>query len=482
MTPITQNSPVLVVDLDGTLVATDLLVESFIRLLIEKWYLIPWFILVIPFVFLTKGKSGIKVYFANRIQIDPQNLPYRQEVLEYLREARRNGTRLILASAAAQSFVTKINEHLRLFEAVYGTTEGNNLKGKHKLAQILKITNGQDFDYIGDTKADLPIWKQAKNKFVVSSRLGFASLLRRESDLIHLVICHEAKWQLVIKALRIHQWAKNLLLIVPALTAHKWNDSLALADIVVGFFSFSAVASAVYVLNDLADLDSDRLHRTKKHRPFASGDLPLIVGALLVPILLIIGIGLASVISSSFLSVVVGYLILTTLYSFWLKRIALIDILTLASLYTLRLFAGAAIVTAPISQWLAAFSMFIFFSLAALKRFVEVADARRVDKKEIKGRGYSPDDLEVISHFGITSGLVAVLVLALYVNSSEVVSLYTLPHRLWALCPLFFYWIARLWLKASRHQMHEDPILFAIRDPGSLLTGLLVVASVIVSL
>jgi 4-hydroxybenzoate polyprenyltransferase/phosphoserine phosphatase len=473
----------LIVDLDGTLISSDLLIESAVKTLMDKWYLAPFVVLKALFVLVTSGLSGLKIFFAEQVKINPSTLPYRLEVIDFIKDIKsQGGKKVFLISAAAQPFVTQINQHLKLFDGVYGTTLGNNLKSSRKRDFIVKELKISEYDYIGDSVADIPVWLSAKNRFVICSESKFANLTSKVESLNHILSVDEPKWRLVFKSLRIHQWAKNILIFVPLLTAHKWNDLIYLYDALLGFFSFSICASAVYIINDLADLESDRLHRTKKHRPFASGQLPIIVGAIIAPVLVVLGLSSAYAISKDFFLIVLFYLFLTTLYSFLLKRIALIDIIILSTLYTLRLFAGAAIVLAPISQWLAAFSMFIFFSLAALKRFIEVSDARRTDKKEIKGRGYTANDLEMISHFGVSSGLVAVLVLALYVNSDEIVQLYKHPQRLWILCPLFFYWITRLWLKASRNKVHDDPIIFAIKDKGSLVTGLLVVLSVILSL
>ena len=290
----------------------------------------------------------------------------------------------------------------------------------------------------------------------------------------------EVQYRLVaiVKALRVHQWVKNLLLFIPLIMAHQWHDLSKLREACIAFLAFSVCASSVYIVNDLMDLESDRIHHTKKHRPFASGALSTSFGWMIAPFLFLLSLSLSYEVSVPFTEVVLGYFIVTTSYTFFLKRIVLLDIITLASLYSIRIFAGSVAVHTDISQWLLAFSMFLFFSLACVKRYSELFQIRKRDGAKAQGRGYLAHDLEMISQFGATSGYMSIVVLAFYLNSEEVRALYTLPKVLWLMCPAFFYWISRVWLIASRGEMHDDPIVFAIKDVPSYVVGVILMAIV----
>ncbi len=279
-----------------------------------------------------------------------------------------------------------------------------------------------------------------------------------------------------LRVFRVHQWLKNLLLFLPILAAHLISHFPSLVIILLAFVSFSACASAVYITNDLLDLESDRQHQRKRHRPFASGALPILYGALLAPCLGALSLILAWGIGTTFFSWVFTYLVLTTLYSFSLNRYVLIDCLTLAGLYTLRIIAGAAAVGVVLSFWLLAFSTFIFLSLAFVKRYAELQAQAGFGKSVVHGRGYKVSDAQLIQNLGITSGYTSVLVLALYLNSETVASLYTQPEIIWLAVPLMLFWISWVWLKAHHGQMHDDPIIFALKDRASLIVGLLLAA------
>lgn len=284
--------------------------------------------------------------------------------------------------------------------------------------------------------------------------------------------------KLIIKALRLHQWVKNTLIFIPLLLAHRVSSLDLWKTEIVAFFAFSLCASAVYVINDLIDIESDRQHRYKKNRPFASGALSPRIGIIIAPILFTLGGLLGGTIGQNFLAVLASYVILTSIYSLKAKKIVLVDIIMLASLYTIRLVAGAVATDVMVSQWLIAFSMFLFFSLACVKRFSELWLVRQKDEAKAGGRGYLTVDLECISQFGISSGCISILVLALYVNSNEVSSLYSRPFLLWGICPLLFYWLSRVWLLTSRGRMHDDPIVFALEDSTSYAIGVLLMLCV----
>lgn len=295
--------------------------------------------------------------------------------------------------------------------------------------------------------------------------------------------------RLIVSEIRVRQWVKNLLVFLPTLLAYRFLDREPVFHSALAFFSFSFGASAVYVLNDLLDLEADRHHPEKRHRPFASGDLPLKTGYLLIPTLVLASLGLALLLPREFLVILLVYFVVTSLYSFRLKQVALVDILVLASLYTLRIIAGSAATGIAVSEWLLAFSMFLFLSLAAVKRYVELLRLRRrINDEEhdgearVKRRGYFADDLELIVQMGLSSGYIAVLVLALYISSDTVAELYDRPQVLWFVCPLLLYWISRIWLLAHRGVLQEDPLSFAVNDRitwliAALSASVLLVAS-----
>ncbi|MDH5189678.1 MAG: UbiA family prenyltransferase [Gammaproteobacteria bacterium] len=272
-----------------------------------------------------------------------------------------------------------------------------------------------------------------------------------------------------LKLFRFHQWVKNLLLFVPLITAHKLADTESVILLIEAFFSFSLCASAVYMINDLADLEADRQHPTKRHRPFASNSVPVIHGIIIAALLLLASTVIAMQLSIQFFMVLGLYFAVTLGYSLKLKSIALIDVLLLAGLYTLRIIAGAYVVNIELSFWLLNFSIFIFFSLALVKRYSELLLMQSIDKSQLAGRGYQSGDLSLLRTMGIGSGFISVLILALYIDSPNIKILYTHPEYVWLLCPLFLYWISRIWLKTHRGEMHDDPVVFALRDYASIL-------------
>lgn len=273
----------------------------------------------------------------------------------------------------------------------------------------------------------------------------------------------------LVRVLRLHQWSKNALLFLPILAAHHLDDRAALLRVALGFLSFGLVASSVYVLNDMVDVESDRSHPRKRLRPFASGALRLGAGFALVPGLLAAGAGIALLLPPMFGVALTAYWFTTLAYSLRIKRVVILDVLVLAALYTVRIYAGAFAAGVPVSEWLASFALFFFLSLAILKRASELAKATQA----VPGRGYRPDDRVPVSAMGVASGYVSVLVLALYVTSQDVRRLYTQPAWLWMLCVLVLYWISRMWLLAWRGEVDDDPVVFAIRDPASWVVAVL---------
>lgn len=475
MSPAVANSPKtsipLCVDLDGTLIKTDVLWESMVLLLKSN----PFYLLLLP-VWWMRGRAFLKQQIAARTKLDPAMLPYHAGFLEYLRAERRAGRKLILATAADGQLAQQVAWHLGIFDDVVASDGKNNLRGSHKGQALAARFGNQGFDYAGNSKTDLPVWRQARAAIVVNARPSLSDRARQMTEVSRTFDGTAPFLPALFRALRPHQWVKNAIIFVPLLTAHQLSDRTLFLRAVLAFIAFCLCASGVYVLNDLLDLEADRHHAAKKLRPFAAGQLALPAGLVMVPALLMASAAVICLLPWNFALVLALYLVLTTSYSWHVKRVPLLDVFFLAGLYTVRLIGGHAATGVRYSFWLLVFSMFIFLSLALVKRFTELKSLRKLNAQDSKGRGYTPEDLEIVSMLGIASGFLAVLVMALYVNSQEVRSLYQFPGALLLLCPLLLYWISRVWLLAHRGQMHDDPIVFALTDGVSYIIGALVLA------
>jgi 4-hydroxybenzoate polyprenyltransferase len=470
------GSPVLAVDLDGTLLHTDTLVESVVTLLRQR----PWMIGP-ALLALLRGRAGFKAWLAGRVDLEVGCLPFNGELLDWLRGERAQGRRLVLVTAADRRIADAVAAHTGLFDEVLASEGGVNLKGRAKAAALVERYGPGNFDYAGNAPADLPVWRVAREAIVVGG-----AALEQDARQVATVGRRFARPPLqaatVLRALRLHQWVKNLLVFVPILAAHRFTDGATLAAVALAFVVFGLTASAVYLINDLVDLPADRGHPRKCRRPFACGDLPLAWGMLLPPLLLVAAAALgAAWLPPAFLAVLAGYFVLTTAYSFLLKRLPIVDVMTLAGLYTIRVIAGGAAVALPPSFWLLACSMFIFLSLALVKRDTELRSLLARGELAARGRGWHVDDLPLIGGLGAASGIAAVLVLALYIDSQAAQNLYLTPEALWFICPLLLYWVSRLWFKTHRGEMHEDPVVFAMQDRTSLVLGALTAAIVAVA-
>lgn len=451
----------LFVDLDGTLIRTDLLLESFLVMLKSN----PWTLLQVPF-WLLRGRAFLKKQIARRARIDAATLPYHEELLDFLRAEHAIGRDIYLATASHTSLARPVAEHLGLFRGVLAT-ENENLKGSRKLDAIARTAAGRRFDYAGNERADLPIWAQCHTALIVNANRRVERAAREASQAQRVFPRHTATPLVYLAALRPHQWLKNLLVFVPLAASHHWHDFQAIFASMLAFAAFCLVASSVYILNDLFDLAADRLHPRKRRRPFASGRLPLLYGLAAIPVLLLGGLTIAMGVSPDFALVATGYWAATSLYTWLLKSYVLIDVITLAGLYTLRILAGAVAIDVTLSFWLLAFSMFVFLSLALIKRIAELKTLAQAGQDATSGRDYRVSDFEYLQGMGIASGYLAVMVIALYLNSPEVAAQYGQPQWLGLACPLLLYWISRLWLKTGRGEMHDDPIVFTLRDRGS---------------
>lgn len=465
----------LVVDVDGTLLRTDLLLESGLGLVRHSLLDVAR----IP-IWLSHGRANLKHELGRRAPPDLATLPYNEAVLERLRSEHARGRPLYLASAADRDLVAAIAEQLGLFKDVFGSGQGVNLKGDAKARALVDAFGSGGFDYFGNDTADLAVWRHARRSGLVDAPADVERTLAREGRDFEVVDPRRHDLGAYVRALRPHQWLKNLLVFVPILASQEITVT-AVTAATLALIAFSLIASGVYVLNDLVDLPSDRAHHRKSARPFACGAIPILHGAVLCPVLLLAGGTLALVVGRSFLAVVLVYLVLTTAYSLYFKRKALLDVITLAGLYTLRVFGGAAAVGLVVSEWLLAFSMFLFLSLAIIKRHTELVDTVETTQSDLHGRGYRADDLPVLSGFGAAAGYSAVLVLALYTQTHQVQKLYEHPLLLWGVCMLLLYWISRMLLISSRRQMDDDPLVFAVTDRVSLVVFALVSILVLVA-
>ncbi len=447
----------LVVDLDGTLIATDLLWESTFQLLKQNML----YLFLLP-LWALKGKGRLKHQISLRVAIDPAILPYRGEFVAYLREEHRKGRRLVLATGAARKFAESIAAYLGFFDAVYATDETRNLTSVHKTKFLLETFGDVKFAYAGNSRADVPVFDAASEAVVVAPDRAAAKWQRTHSA--KLFDAPKTDWKTFARMLRVHQWMKNTLIFVPPILDHEIMNWQILINSIVAFFAFSFAASAIYIVNDLFDLPLDRQHARKRNRAFASGLFSISFGLKVAIALLALAGLLATQLPWVFSAVLLVYLISTTAYSLSLKRMLLIDVLTLAGLYTLRILAGSAANQIEGSFWLLAFSSFFFLSLALVKRYVELQNTALVEKNRIAGRGYRQADREVVAQCGVSSAFAAALVLALYVNSDAVVSLYSYPWLIWPLCPIVLYLNIRIWILAHRGEMHDDPVVFIISD------------------
>jgi len=458
----------LCVDLDGTLIKTDLLWESMVQLLKRH----PLYLFVLPFWWL-KGRAFLKFQIGARVKLDVMALPYHQPLIDFLREEHRRGRPLFLATASDRKLAQPVADHVGLFADVLASNGEHNLRGTRKLQAMEQRFGARGFDYAGNSSVDYPVWEGSRQAIVVNAREIVTDQARRLAKVSHVFNEPKMPVQSIIKTLRPHQWVKNLIIFVPLLTSHQLDNMTLLGDAILAFIAFSLCASSVYVLNDLFDLEADRHHPTKKLRPFAAGDLALPTGFVLALLLLAAAGGVAWLLPKTFALVLALYFVLATSYSWRLKQLVLLDVFFLAGLYTMRLIAGHEAAGIKYSFWLLAFSMFIFLSLALVKRYLELLGLRHENAQVAKGRGYTAKDLEMVATLGTASGYLSALVLALYVNSSEVRVLYEYRELLLLVCPLLLYWISRVWLMAHRGQMHDDPIVFALKDRTSYAIGIL---------
>jgi 4-hydroxybenzoate polyprenyltransferase len=465
------NQLPLCVDLDGTLTLADLSAESFLKAIRKA----PWLLFLVPF-WLLRGRSHLKDRLSRYADLDASVLPYDPRVVDLVRQAKRDRRLTVLITGSHRRYADLVSTYLGLFDEVCATNAQRNLTGSTKARHLEERFGIGGFEYVANGKIDLHVWQLAAAAVTVNAPQAVVSKVQKLGRPHIDLPGSRPSLRLWLKAIRIHQWAKNLLLFVPLFLAHRLLDVELLGSVVVGFVSFGCCASAAYVINDLIDLEADRVHLRKRNRPFAAGKLSAAAGIVCAVALLGIGIALAFTLPVAFRFVLAAYITTTFLYSFRLKIVPSLDVLLLAGLYTLRVIAGTFAAGLELSFWLLAFSMFMFLCLALIKRVAELVELRDRDSgtaAKIHGREYNVQDIPVLQTMGACSGYLAVLVLALYINSSDVLELYDSPQLLWLIAPLLLLWVTRLWLVTTRGYMNEDPIFFAIKDPETWITAAL---------
>ena len=468
--PADLAATVLVVDLDGTLLQSDMLHESFWSAFGRNWRS-PF----LAMAALMQGRAALKAYLQGQARVDVATLPYNPAVLDRIAAHRALGGRVALVTAANTALAEQIAAYLQLFDEVHGSDAVTNLKGQAKAAFLCQRFGAGGFVYMGDAKADLPVWAVASQVITVNAPARLRSQAQGlGKPTLHLGGAARGGWT-YLAVLRPHQWLKNVLVFLPMLASHQLGLATFMHSF-VAFVAFCLVASSVYVLNDLLDLGADRAHPRKRLRPFAAGAVPLAQGAGMAVGLALAGAAVAACLCPAFALVLGVYYLLATAYSLVLKRQIVLDICVLAGLYTMRLIAGAVASGIDLSVWLLAFSTFFFFALAAVKRQAELVSMAERGALAARGRGYNVQDLPIISMVGLAAGYISVLVMALYVNAPPVQELYANPHALWGICAVLLYWLTRIVLLTHRGAMPDDPVVFAAKDRVSLVCLALILA------
>lgn len=467
----------LCVDLDGTLVKSDTLVDSLLVMARTR----PLLVLQLPGCLL-HGKAAFKAFVTTHVELDVAHLPYNRKLLQFLQREHAGGRELYLATGADRRLAERVANHLGIFDGVLGSDGATNLTGEHKLASLQNQFGERGFAYIGNGTADLPLLSGATETMVANPSFGLSTHLRKRGIAPSQVFDERANpLRAIVSTLRPHQWAKNLLILLPPMLAHDRSVGV-LAKALLAFFCFCCTASATYVINDLLDIEVDRRSTKKRTRSFASGDLAPSMGLIVSLALLCVGLGAARALPVEFLLWLLFYAASTLAYSMYLKRIVLVDVFVLSGLYTLRLLAGGAATGTRISHWLAGFAIFLFLSLAIVKRFAELENVRLSGTQLKNGRGYLMSDIEQIRSFGTASAFAAVVIFANYISSQDVIKLYHHSRFLWMIVPLMILWLCRVWLLASRGELDEDPVAFALTDPASLVMGAVVFVMVLMAI
>ncbi len=459
------NNKIIIVDLDNTFIKTDLLYEAFVQLIKFRF----WLVFLMP-IWLIRGKLYFKKKIFEGYSLREDLLPYNYDVINYIKDKWNSGHKIYLYSASPEEFVKKIANKFEFFSGFRGSTN-INLKSINKLKAIIEDF-GENFDYIGDSLDDIVIWNKAINKIAVNPNKKIFKFLSK--DKFEKIFTYGNNLKSLIKLIRVHQWSKNFLVFTPYIIRGDFSDISLLINFIIIFFCISLISSGTYIINDLFDLNSDRLHPSKKNRPLANGDTKIIYAIYLAPILIISGLLISYNLSiNAFLSLI-SYIIITLSYSLYFKKLAILDVILIAGLFTLRVIAGSLLIEEPISHWLLAFTFTIFFSLAISKR---VSDIKLIidssDKKNLDGRGYKIEDEIFLTISGISSGFASILIFSLYLVLEQFKrDIFSNNEFLWFVCMLIMFWMLRIWFKTCRGEIKCDPVIFALKDKTSIIMGL----------
>ena len=464
----------LAVDFDGTLQLSDMNWEGFVWLLKRR----PWACVMMIWLLATQGRGVMKMAmqeWAERWHWVPR-VPLDGRVVKLMEVAKAEGREVVVVTGSAERLVAATMQKMHLDYPVIGTTGETNLVRDAKASAMVARWGEGGFDYIGNSSDDLRVWPHARHAIVANARRQVVALAMESSYVVEVLPRQVSQGKALMKALRPHQWLKNLLVFVPLVTAHQWGSVMAWSMSALAFIGFCLCASGIYLINDLLDVQDDRIHVSKRKRPFAAGTLPLSEGLVLAPLFLLAGLTLGLLVSLKLALLFLGYVLLTSSYSWWLKHKPLADVVTLAGLYGVRMIGGVVATGIPLSYWLGLFAFLIFYSLALLKRYVELRAMVVHHPERTHARGYHVNDAMMLAMQGLGSGMLSVLVVGLYIDSPDVTVLYQHPVWLGVICPLLMLQIARMWLLAHRGKMHDDPIVFAAKDPLTWLVGLAALA------
>ena len=457
-----QKENILAVDLDGTLLKSNVLLETF-------WFVCGhnFFKALYSIFLLLKSKAALKNYLAYNSNIDVASLPYDQKIISYLKIFRKAGGKTVLITASSEILAIKISKYLKIFDYVYGSNEKTNLKGIKKAKLLTEKFGSNNFEYMGDSYDDILVWKTSKKIITVNISKKLKEKIDSTNKPKEHLMTRAFSILNYLKTLRIHQWLKNTIIFFPIIIVQKFEIQ-PLFYTFLAFCSFSFIASSSYIINDLLDLNSDRLHKNKYSRPFASGDIPIEHASILILIMLIASITIAYFINTSFLFIIIFYFLLSQTYSIFFKKIIVLDLFVISSLFTIRIFAGGTAANILISEWLITFSIFFFLSLATIKRQAELIHLKQIKKTLALGRGYKVDDLPIINLIALTTGYISVLILTLYINSISAIQLFNQIYAIWGICFVLLYWITKLVFVTNRGHMTDDPIIYALTNKSSL--------------
>lgn len=463
-----QSDCALFADLDGTVLATDSLYECLLSVLKNRF----WLALLVPFWAL-RGRAFFKYKVAGYSIIDFSLLPYRSKVVAYLKTEKAKGRKIILATGATQIIANQVAENLKLFDFILASDKYTNNVGENKLKAIVSLNEGLEFEYIGDSTEDFPVLRSAAIATIVDRNNGLVNKLKKAKKKYTVVESVGFNWVAFLRLIRAHQWSKNLLIFSPIVAAQKFSE-ISWAPVFFLFIGFCALASAVYIFNDLMDIDSDRAHYNKRYRPLAAGEFAIKAGWLTLFLGLIIAFSVAASISSQVVLLFLVYATANILYSILLKQLILVDVFILTSFYLARIIAGSLASSIELTSWFLSFAVLTFLSLALLKRYTEIIEVGSFNDV-LPGRGYRYIHAKPVLALGVISGLLSCLVLVMYMNSASILNIYERPFLLWLLCPCHLFWFTRMWILAVQRKMDEDPVRFAVKDPITyFLSGLII--------